>query len=285
MNGHRRAVSACPKSANVLTGDMAARKRLRNVNHFTYVKAAVSISFEYRAGSAAVYTLHRSGGGATRMALLVPLGDRFFMTTEQAHASDGNPLSGLSEIHGLFKVLRQSADPDAVDAIERLVRDAPDYKLCRINVLDLASKTGLDEERVIAAFLHAAQMGLFELSWNVLCPACGGVLNVNATLKTVRRDEYACELCAAGFTPTLDEMVEVTFTVAARVRRMRRTARKHFPFGSTIDRFFGVRASISPRHLSTQWRKLFLIQSNCHPGRRPTCRYLSRRHRWSSLNL
>jgi class 3 adenylate cyclase len=154
------------------------------------------------------------------MALSETLWYRFFMTTEQAHSSDKDPLSGLGENYGLFKVLRQSADADAVDAIERLVRDAPDHKLCRINVLDFASKFGLDEERVIAAFLHAAQMGLFELSWNVLCPACGGVLNVNATLKTVRREDYACELCAAGFKLTLDELVEVTFTVAAHVRRI-----------------------------------------------------------------
>jgi hypothetical protein len=122
--------------------------------------------------------------------------------------------------HALFSVLRQSADPDITKAIERLVREAPDHKLCRINVLDFASKIGRDEERVIAAFLHAAQLGLFDLSWNVLCPACGGVLNANSTLKAVRREEYACELCAAGFKLTLDELVEVTFTVAARVRRI-----------------------------------------------------------------
>jgi class 3 adenylate cyclase len=129
-------------------------------------------------------------------------------------------LSGLSETYALLSALWQSADTDATAAIERLVRDAPDHKLCRINVLDFASKNGLDDERVIAAFLHAARMGLFELSWNVLCPACGGVLNANATLKTVRHGKYACELCAAGFKLTLDELVEVTFTVAARVRRI-----------------------------------------------------------------
>src|SRR5207247_2181021 len=33
-----------------------------------------------------------------------------------------------------------------------------------------AAKRRLDEERVISTFLHAAQLGLFELSWNVLCP-------------------------------------------------------------------------------------------------------------------
>ena len=35
-----------------------------------------------------------------------------------------------------------------------------------------------------------------------------------------RSDEYACSLCAAGYEPTLDEMVEVTFTVSPRVRRI-----------------------------------------------------------------
>ena len=45
-------------------------------------------------------------------------------------------------------------------------------------------------------------------------------LEAGATLKTVNHDEYACTLCAAGYKPTLDEMVEVTFTVSPRVRHI-----------------------------------------------------------------
>ena len=126
----------------------------------------------------------------------------------------------MSETETLFNVLRQSADADCVAAIERAVRDAPDRELCRVNVLDFAAKNGLDEERTVAAFLHAARLGLFELSWNVLCPGCGGVLDAGSTLKTVNHEEYACGLCAAGYKPTLDEMVEVTFTVSPRIRHI-----------------------------------------------------------------
>src|ERR1700747_121615 len=126
----------------------------------------------------------------------------------------------MSEAKNLFSVLRQAADPATVDAVERLVEDGPDRALCRVNVLDFAARTGLDEERAIAAFLHAARLGIFELAWNVLCPGCGGVLEESATLKTVNRDEYDCALCASGYRPTLDEMVEVTFTVSRRVRRI-----------------------------------------------------------------
>ncbi|MBL8706472.1 MAG: hypothetical protein JNM30_16595, partial [Rhodospirillales bacterium] len=126
----------------------------------------------------------------------------------------------MSEAAPLFSVLRQSADAAVVSAIEALVRDAPDRALCRVNAVDFARKRGLDEELAIAAFLHAARLGLFELSWNVLCPGCGGVMQAGASLKTVRAQEFNCTLCAGGFEPTLDEMVEVTFTVSPRVRRI-----------------------------------------------------------------
>ena len=126
----------------------------------------------------------------------------------------------MSEPEALFSVLRQSADAQCVAAIERAVREAADRDLCRVNALTFAAQDGLNEERVIAAFLHAARLGLFELSWNVLCPGCGGVLDAGATLKTLNREEYACGLCASGYEPILDEMVEVTFTVSSRVRRI-----------------------------------------------------------------
>ena len=104
--------------------------------------------------------------------------------------------------------------------MEALIRNGTDRELCRVNVLDFAAKRGLDEERVIAAFLHAARVGIFELSWNVLCPGCGGVLDATATLRSIHKEAYECALCAAGYEPTLDEMVEVTFTVSPQVRRI-----------------------------------------------------------------
>src|SRR5882762_6901232 len=143
-----------------------------------------------------------------------------------------------SEAQGLFAVLRQSADPEAVAEIERFVAEASDRELCRVNVIDFAARRRLDEERVIAAFLHAARLGIFELSWNVLCPGCGGVLDTSTTLKSVNKDEYACAWCAAGYTPTLDEIVEVTFTVSRRVRRIAAHDPNELPFAEYFRQVF-----------------------------------------------
>jgi class 3 adenylate cyclase len=126
----------------------------------------------------------------------------------------------MSETENLFGALRQSADGVVVDMLERMVRDAPDHALNRMNALDLAAKADIGEERVIAALLHAVGLGLLEMTWSVMCPSCAGVLSANKSLKTLDKVQYNCAFCAAGYDTTLDNLVEVTFTVSLRVRKI-----------------------------------------------------------------
>jgi class 3 adenylate cyclase len=123
-----------------------------------------------------------------------------------------------NDIGGLFASLRRAADPSVAAEIEAFVASADDRMLCRVNPLAFAAERRLDEEQTIAAFLHAARLGVFELSWNVLCRSCGGVLEAGATLRNIDREDYACAFCAASWQPILDELVEVNFTVTRRVR-------------------------------------------------------------------
>jgi class 3 adenylate cyclase len=126
----------------------------------------------------------------------------------------------MSEIDAQISVLKQTADPAVADAIAELIKTGDDAALNRINALDFSARTSLDEEKVISGFLHASRLGLFDLSWNVLCPGCGGVLGAHDTLKSLRPDDYHCGLCACGYEPSVDEQVEVAFTVSPRVRRI-----------------------------------------------------------------
>ncbi len=126
----------------------------------------------------------------------------------------------MSETESLFSVLRRTAVPEVVTAIEDLVAKGADRDLNRINVMAFAGKRGLRVDDAIGAFLHGARLGIFEMAWNVLCPGCGGVLGESTSLKGVHEDVYACSLCKLDYEPTLDEMVEVTFTVSPRVRHI-----------------------------------------------------------------
>jgi class 3 adenylate cyclase len=126
----------------------------------------------------------------------------------------------MSDTEAQFSVLRKTADPSVADAIRRLIETGRDHELNRINLLDFSARNGLDEERVISGFLHASRLGLFDLTWNVLCPGCGGVLDAHSTLKSLRHDDYQCGLCACGYEASVDEQVEVAFTVSPQVRRI-----------------------------------------------------------------
>ena len=126
----------------------------------------------------------------------------------------------MSDVKAQFSMLNQTADPAVADAIRLAVEQGQDHELNRINVLDFAKRSGLDEERVISGFLHASRLGLFDLTWNVLCPGCGGVLGAHSTLKSLSPDDYHCGLCACGYEASVDEQVEVAFTVSPRVRRI-----------------------------------------------------------------
>lgn len=126
----------------------------------------------------------------------------------------------MSDLQAQYSTLRQAADPAVAEAIERLIAEGEDHQLNRVNVLDFAATHGVNEERAISGFLHASRLGLFDLTWNVLCPGCSGVLDAHSTLKSLRHDDYQCGLCACGYEASVDEQVEVAFTVAPRVRRI-----------------------------------------------------------------
>jgi hypothetical protein len=126
----------------------------------------------------------------------------------------------MAEAYALWDLLRQAAEPHVVDALKAAVETEPDRALNRINPLAFTLAHGLDEEATIGALVHAARLGIFNMSWSVLCPGCGGVLESGAALKTLNRHQYFCSLCVANHEPMLDQLIEVTFTVDPRIRRI-----------------------------------------------------------------
>src|SRR3979411_3349307 len=99
-------------------------------------------------------------------------------------------MGGRSDSQAQFSVLKQTADPSVVDAIRRLIENGEDNELNRINVLNFSAGDGRDEERAISGFLHSSRLGLFDLTWNVLCPGCGGLLDAHSTRKPLRHGDY-----------------------------------------------------------------------------------------------
>src|SRR5437868_4670419 len=174
----------------------------------------------------------------------------------------------MSETETLFAALRQSADEAVVDMLERMVRDAPDPALNKINALDLAAREGLGEERVIAALLNAVGLGMFEMTWNVMCPSCAGVLSANRSLKTLDRAQYNCAFCAAGYETTLDNLVEVTFTVSPRLRKIPAHSPDELSAAEYLRQIFWSSAIDLPADLERLLGEVTLESVELPPGER-----------------
>ena len=172
----------------------------------------------------------------------------------------------MAEAIALWDLLRQTADPDAVAALKTAVDSDADRAVNRINPLAFAAARGLDEEAVIGSLVHAARLGLFDMSWNMLCPGCGGVLETSAALKTLNRDHYFCSLCVAENEPTLDQLIEVTFTVNPRVRRIAAHDPSGLPLAEYMRQIFWGSGAEVPDDVENAIEKVTLDVMELQPG-------------------
>jgi len=108
-------------------------------------------------------------------------------------------------------------DSNLVRRIVELVEHGDDMNLHRIQVRPLARRLGVDERALLGAFLVATRAGLFELSWDVICPHCRGV---RAEVKSLGElpAHGGCEVCGIDFDTDGENAVEITFQVHASIR-------------------------------------------------------------------
>jgi Family of unknown function (DUF5939) len=172
----------------------------------------------------------------------------------------------MADAQALFGLLRQTADPAMVEALKTSVEGDLDRALNRINPLTYAKAHGLDEELTIGGFVHAARLGLFDMSWNMLCPGCGGVLETGAALKTLGHAHYYCSLCASDYEPTLDQLVEVTFTVNPSVRRIAAHDPDSLPFAEYMRQVFWSSSNDVPEDVESAIQKVTLDAMELGPG-------------------
>ena len=109
--------------------------------------------------------------------------------------------------------------PRLVSKLEGHIRSASDAELLRINPIKFATDKGLNEEEAIDLFLHAAALGLFEMTWILICPICSCVIDSFRALKNLN-SHCRCTICHIDLVAALDDMIAITFTISPSIRRI-----------------------------------------------------------------
>ena len=132
----------------------------------------------------------------------------------------------------------------------------------------------MTEEATIAAFLHASRLGLFELVVERPLPRLRRRPRKQHVAEIGGPTEYICALCAAGYEATLDEMVEVTFTVSPRVRRIAAHDPHTLPMVEYMRQIFWGSGVDLPDDATSRRSSMRSCSttSKCRPARRRACR-------------
>ena len=124
----------------------------------------------------------------------------------------------LDELLGKLESAR-SWSPRVVSKLETLIHSADDYALFRVNPIQFAADKGIAELEAIDLFLHSTKLGLFEMEWHLVCATCGNVVESFRNMHKLH-STYICNQCAFENTATLDDYIQVSFTVARGVREI-----------------------------------------------------------------
>ncbi|HVM33605.1 MAG TPA: DUF5939 domain-containing protein [bacterium] len=103
------------------------------------------------------------------------------------------------------------------DRLVSYVQSAPDDDIYRIRIKPLARDWRLGEREVLTGFLWGTRLGLFKLTWDVICPHCRGVRNEVNSLGELPK-KGSCEACQVNFDATTFNALEVTFHAHPSVR-------------------------------------------------------------------
>ncbi len=109
---------------------------------------------------------------------------------------------------------------ETIDRLGGIFEQSDDWGLYRINPIHFAEKHGLDYDAVLDAMLRITRAGIFDLSWNLICPFCGGIQHSYDSLNRIEGDSFYCNICHIDFPIFLDEFIEVSFTVNPEVHRL-----------------------------------------------------------------
>lgn len=111
------------------------------------------------------------------------------------------------------------ADEATSQALAEFVTFAPDVQVQKIRPKEIAARTGTNFLTTTAFMLQATRAGLFDMHWEILCPACRAP-NADARNLSLLKGESHCEFCDISYDADFDRNVEVSFSPHGSVRHI-----------------------------------------------------------------
>jgi class 3 adenylate cyclase len=115
------------------------------------------------------------------------------------------------------ELIRSGIQPNTIEKVYDYLRKTGDNGLDRIRIKSLSKTLGRDSDELLKMFLYGCRLGIFTLSWDIICPHCRGVRTSLQKLGDLPEKDD-CEVCEIEFETTGQNSIEVTFHLHPSVR-------------------------------------------------------------------
>jgi adenylate cyclase len=120
----------------------------------------------------------------------------------------------------LEELRRAPVDAGLLAPLRERILEGSDEQVARVRAYALADVWSADREEVLRLFLHASRAGLFELTWQLMCPNCRVPKAAVDDLAEVP-PQFHCDTCGIVYTTDVDRDLELRFSVDPAVRETR----------------------------------------------------------------
>ena len=114
-------------------------------------------------------------------------------------------------------LIQQGTNPTLIARLETFLNEADDLSIQRIRPYALADHWNESRRAVLEMFLRATRAGIFDMSWDLLCPSCRGTTSGHTNLGEVQGRSH-CSTCQIDFNVNFDHNIEVVFRPNPSVR-------------------------------------------------------------------
>lgn len=106
---------------------------------------------------------------------------------------------------------------ETIEKVFHWIKQSPDNDLDRIRIKSVSRILDINPDDVLFLFLHGCRLGIFTLSWDIVCPHCRGVRTSLTKLGDMPAKDQ-CDVCEIDFDTTGVNSIEVTFHLHPSVR-------------------------------------------------------------------
>jgi len=115
------------------------------------------------------------------------------------------------------RLTRAPVRQELIPLLRERILEGSDDQLTSVRAFALADVWKAERLEVLRLLLYATRAGLFELSWELMCPNCRVPKAEVSTLAEVP-PQFHCETCGISYTADVEQRVELRFSVSPAVR-------------------------------------------------------------------